>query len=162
MSDVHEQVSWLGGVLSNRGMPRWLLEIHLNVLHRELVRTLPENAQDYKKLLTASVALGDARRQSIPDARFEERSEAFAGKLGFPSNRWVRGTGRLLVAAVADENAGMRYAVERLENWLTDPARFDEARKNLFSPNLCELALGLTRERWTAAVRQTIAKARAK
>lgn len=161
LSHVHDQVSWLGGVLSNRGMPQWLLEIHLNVLHRELMRTLPENAHDYEKLLTASCALGNARRQSVPDEKFEELSQGFASKLGFPSNRWVRGTGRLLVAAVADENAGMRHAVEKLESWLIDPARFDEARRNLFFPNLRELALVLTQDRWTAAIRQTIAEARA-
>src|SRR5207245_1203744 len=39
--DLPAQVEWLGGVLAARGMPRWLLECHLEVLYRELDRLAP-------------------------------------------------------------------------------------------------------------------------
>lgn len=35
-SYVHEQVSWLASLLAARGMPSWLLEVHLQVLQEEL------------------------------------------------------------------------------------------------------------------------------
>ena len=49
--------------------------------------------------------------------------------------------GEILVAAVADEAAGIEKAVESLEPWVCDPARFPPP--------------------WIQAVRTTIAEARA-
>jgi hypothetical protein len=50
------------------------------------------------------------------------------------------GTGTLLAAAVADEKAGIKNAVESIESWMTDAARFPQ--------------------NWIDAVRTTIRKAR--
>lgn len=40
-SEVDRQIRWLGQVLAARGMPRWMLELHLEVLHEELVLSVP-------------------------------------------------------------------------------------------------------------------------
>lgn len=50
------------------------------------------------------------------------------------------GIGELLVAAVADEKAGIKNAVESIEGWMTDAARFPQT--------------------WIDAVRITIRKGR--
>lgn len=157
---VEEQVEWLSCILSNRGMPSWLLEIHLEVLYRELARTLPEKDAAYQRLLTASFVLGDARRQRISEEHFERLSSTFAAEVGSPANRWMLGTGRLLIAAVADEKGGMRHAVGRLESWLTDPVRFDEARRYYFAAGLREVLETITPRRWAETVRATLDSAR--
>lgn len=159
-SHVHEQLAWLGAVLSNRGMPQWLLEIHLEVLFRQLNRTVPENATAYEKLLTASFVLSEARQRRISEESVERLSKQFARDVGAPGHRWMLGTGRLLVAAVADEKAGMTHAVTSLESWLVDPKRFDEARGHAFPPNLSDIAERLPPERWRRAVHQIIEHAR--
>lgn len=160
-SHVQEQLDWLGAVLSNRGMPQWLLEIHLEILFRELARAVPENQSSYEKLLSAAFVLSEARQQRISERDFERLSEKFTEDVGAPGHRWIRGTGRLLVAAVADERAGMTHSVAQLESWLVDPARFDEARRHVFPPSLSDVVDRITLERWTGAVRETIALARA-
>jgi hypothetical protein len=125
-AQVTEQVLWLAGLLSNRGAPRWLLEMHLDVLYRKLVGLVPEKAAHYEKLLKAAKELQRSRTKRISEGDFDALSSAFANSLGCESNRLVVQVGGLIVAAVADEKAGVKYAVPRLEAWLTDPARFDE------------------------------------
>lgn len=156
---VREQIAWLGSVLSNRGMPQWLLEIHLKILHRQLARAVPESESSYEKLLAASFALRTERRQRISEARFEQLSREFAVRLGVPAHPWMLGVGRLLVAAVTDEKAGMPHAVTRLESWLTEPARFEEAEES-FSGPLREVLGSVRPDRWAEAVREIIDEAR--
>ena len=60
-SRMKEQVLWLRSVLSNRGMPSWILEIHLLNLHEQLVRSLPEKRSHYEKLVAASNHLRQQR-----------------------------------------------------------------------------------------------------
>lgn len=156
---VQEQIAWLGSVLSNRGMPQWLLELHLKILYRQLARAVPENERSYEKLLAASFALRTERRQRISEARFEGLSRQFAARVGAPAHPWMLGAGRLLVAATADEKGGMPHAVARLESWLTEPARFEEARAS-FSGSLGQVSNEVSPDRWAEAVREIIDEAR--
>ena len=50
---VNEELDWLGKLLSNRGMPRYLLEIHLQFLFDELVKVNPAKRAQYQKLIIA-------------------------------------------------------------------------------------------------------------
>jgi hypothetical protein len=137
---VDQQITWLGGLLASRGMPQWLLELHLETLHQELVDAVPEKREAYAKLLHAAAMLRDMRRAPIRDDVFHALSAEFEALVGPEwSNRLPR-TGGLLVAAVADEKAGISNAVTSLEGWMTDPARFPET--------------------WIAAVHTTLRKAR--
>lgn len=139
---VHQQVRWLGHLLSVRGMPRLLLEHHLGNLHEALVLAVPERRSRYDKLAGAAADLAELRRRHIDEQAFRSLAEAFDERVGHTWSARLKGTGRILLSAVADEKAGIEQAVESLEGWMTDPSRFPE--------------------RWITAVRDTLARARAR
>jgi len=118
------QVDWLAGVLSNRGMPSWLLEVHLGTLSRQLSRAVPERSHRYRDLLGAAQALGERRRAQISDEAMRALGRSFASEAGLPPTRLAIGTGALLAAAVADERAGIPNAVSSIEEYFTDRAVF--------------------------------------
>ncbi len=139
---VHEQVLWLGRVLASRGIPRWLLERHLEVLHRELVRASAPDAGRYALLLNAARMLGRRREARIPAAEAGALASAFVaradptGAVGLPE------MGLILVGAAADEADGIVNAVSSVAAWAADASRFPA--------------------RWTAAVEDTLFAARAR
>ncbi|MRG90402.1 hypothetical protein [Polyangium spumosum] len=137
---IKRQIEWLAGVLANRGMPSLLLEQHLRVLGRELSRAVPEKRAFYRALFVASDGLRARRTGLLPESAGRPIGEAFPEAAGLPSTRLARGTGHLLVAAVADERAGMPNAVPSLEAFFLDRSVFPE--------------------RFVAAARQTIERAR--
>ncbi|MEO0035429.1 MAG: hypothetical protein RLZZ501_1452 [Pseudomonadota bacterium] len=117
---VIQQVTWLGTLLACRGVPRWLLETHLLVLHRELVAALPKRAARYRRLLLAAEMLQAERRACLPQALFDALAISFMRAAG-PG---LGGVGPLPVAAVCDECCGIDKAVPSLVSWLGDPGRF--------------------------------------
>lgn len=137
---VRRQILWLGTVLASRGMPRWLLEIHLGHLHEELTAARPEKRSAYEKLLEATAVLRREREAQIAPERFEALAASFEARVGPDLAARLSEAGHLLVAAVADERAGLPAAVESLATWLADPERFPPP--------------------WTEAVAATIAEAR--
>lgn len=136
------QARWLGSVLSARGMPQWLLECHLDLLREELAAATPERAAHYETLGRCAANLRALRRAHMPDDAFAALDAAFDARVGAPWNRRLRRMGGILAAAVADECAGLSHAVTSVESWATDAERFPD-------------------EPWIAAVRETIAGARA-
>jgi hypothetical protein len=136
-----EQVKWLGVVLSSRGMPQWMLELHLEMLHEELARAIPESPGYYDVLLGGAAALREMRERHFPPARFQSLAAAFDARVGPTLSRQHRGMGGILVSAVADEREGIDQAVPVLTAWARDPA--------IFPPE------------WIAAVDATLAEARA-
>jgi hypothetical protein len=135
-----EQVKWLGRVLSSRGMPRWLLEIHLDHLHEELTKALPDSAGRYDILLRGADALREMREARFPD--FDALAAAFDARVGETWARRLRGMGGILVSAVADERSGIELAVPTLTAWVCDAERFPPE--------------------WIAAVEDTLARARSR
>jgi hypothetical protein len=117
-----------------------MLEVHLELLHHELVDAVPEKREVYDKLLRAAETLRDIRREQIGDELFQSLSSEFEAMVGPEWSQRLPGSGGLLVAAVADEKSGIKNAVTSLESWMTEQSRF---------PN-----------EWIAAVRTTIRKAR--
>ncbi len=138
---VDRNVLWLADLIAYRGLPRWILEVHLEYLVEELVQAAPEHAARYDRLRRAAERLASLRRQRLPDEVAERLAAAFDASVAGEGESGLGEVGRLLVAAVADEADGVVHAGARLEEWLTDPARF--------SP------------RWQAAVRATLHQARA-
>lgn len=137
---MRQQIHWLGTVLSNRGIPQWLLQRHLEILYQELCKAIPENQSSYQKLLQVAQALGEIRRQHMDDELFWRLARIFDSEIGAVWARRLAGTGALLVAAVVDEKAGIENAVTSIAGWLTDPSRFPEL--------------------WIRAVQGTLARAR--
>ncbi len=137
---VEEQVAWLGRVLASRGMPRYLLELHLEVLHTELVAAVPAKTAIYDPLLGAAASLRALRLRHVDEPVFVELGAAFTQEVGDEWDARLPGTGSLLVAAVADEGTGLPLAVPSIVRWMTDPSRFPGP--------------------WIAAVQRTIAAAR--
>jgi hypothetical protein len=136
---IVREVLWLARVLAHRGMPRYLLEEHLQVLHRELGRALPESAASYDGLLQARDELQRERRACIDDVRFFAAGQALEAEIPSELRQRLRGSGVLPVAAVVDEACGITGALQSVETWLGNADQFGT--------------------RWAAAVRASIAEA---
>jgi len=122
---VLEQVLWLGNVLASRGMPTWLLESHLDLLHRALAAAAPERAERYLKLERAAATLRLRRLGQVSAQRVADLAADFRARVGAePWAARLPEAGELLVAAVADERGGTAHAVPSLLSWFADPARF--------------------------------------
>ena len=137
---VDQQIRWLGRVLASRGMPQWMLELHLDVLYEELAAAVPERRDAYARLCQAAQALRADRRRYLSDDALAVYIAAFDARAGAEWSARLPRTGGLLAAAVAAEKAGLPLAVTSIEGWMTDAARFPAA--------------------WVAAVRATIQTAR--
>lgn len=135
---VNSQVVWLAGVLASRGMPRWLMEEHLGILHDELVLACPERAVEYAKLRHAAQILRSARLAFLPLSDFDALAAAFNAR----SDSELGNVGGLLAAAVCDECCGLTEAVPSLLSWLGNP--------DIFSPE------------WCAAITETLTQIRAR
>jgi hypothetical protein len=136
---VRRQVLWLGEVLSARGVPRFLLERHLELLHRELLR-LTSSADRCQPLLDAAILLRTLRRERIAERDFAALAAGFESRADAEWVRRLPGMGGILVGAVADEAAGIGRAVASVSEWAMDASIFPE--------------------HWIAAVRHTLAEAR--
>ena len=160
---VDEQISWLRNVLSNRGMPSWILELHLRVLYQQLVRTIPENERKYVSLLNSAGRLRQISDASIPRNRAKQLVEDFAAVLGQGGNSLIDNAAQLLVAALADEKSGVKNAVKSVKAWLVDVpalreiaglrARMSPAESRWFDSGDFE-------QRWRGAIGATIEQAR--
>jgi hypothetical protein len=128
-----QQILWLGRVLATRGMPRYLLEKHLEFLYEALARALPKRARSYSALRFGARTLARARTRWIDATAFDELAASFA-------RTEIAHFGELLVSAVADEGDGIDSAVTSIEAWACDEKLFPRA--------------------WVDAVRETIARAR--
>lgn len=136
---VRKQVTWLGEVLSSRGLPRFLLERHLEFLHRELLR-LTSSESRCQPLLEAAHFLRTLRHESLSDYEFKTIAAGFEERADAAWVRRLSGMGSILVAAAADEACGIGRAVTSVAEWAADPALFPES--------------------WIAAVGETLAEAR--
>lgn len=123
-SIVVQQVLWLGRVLAPRGIPRYLLECQLNLLHDELVRSVPEKAAQYGKLKAAAQVLEQARYARVPEERFNRLAGEFDQHMAVQGEASLRHAGPVLVAAIADELDGLTGAAASVVRWLTDPQNF--------------------------------------
>jgi hypothetical protein len=122
---AQRQLDWLARLIAARGMPRLLFEGHLEHLHTELLRAAPEHATEYDALLQAAAALKAARASLRTD--FEEQAAGFKPRTVPPlAPLTAAEAGRLLLAALLDEEQGLAKAVESLVSWLGDPERFGE------------------------------------
>lgn len=135
-----EHVRWLARVLAARGMPRLLLELHLQQLHDTLVARVPERRDCYRGLLLAAEQLRDEREGVLHAARVEALLHAHGPTLHDEMGIAPAEAATLAIAAVADEKHGIAQAVPSLMSWLGDASRFSPA--------------------WVAALQRTLIAAR--
>lgn len=121
---IYKQMTWLGHVLSARGMPQWMLENHLEVLHESLVGAVPENTSTYDKLLRAAELLRMARRKHVSDDVMAACESSFRRAVGEEWSQKLPEAGMLLAGAVADEKQGVKLALSSVESWMVDAHRF--------------------------------------
>jgi hypothetical protein len=160
---VDEQILWLRDVLSNRGMPSWILERHLRVLHRQLARRIPDNEPQYVRLLDSAERLKFMSEECLSPERADLLVDEFIETLGRKRSAVLAGTARLLVMAVADEKSGVEFAVSSLQDWLTDASGLREIaglREYLSPAELRFLDSETFEKTWPQAVAQTVRKAR--
>jgi hypothetical protein len=113
------QVAWLSRVLAGRGMPSWLMELHLDELVNEVRSAVGDEAVG--ALPAAAASLTEARRRHVGDElidRADTWAVAAAGD-ALPVPR----TGALVAAATADVLLGMAADDHVLLDWLTDRER---------------------------------------
>ena len=135
-SKVDKQVLWLAALLAGKGMPRWLMEAHLDFLCQALSAAVPEKEPDYRKLQHTANLLRETRRRWISQTAFDELRVSFDTH----ATDGIERAGGLIGAAVCDECCGLDQAVPSLMSWLADASRF--------SP------------RWCHAVSETLERAR--
>ncbi len=121
---AEHQLRWLGGLLAARGMPRWLLEVHLEALHAELAVAVPANRAVYDGLLRIAGVFRAERLRHLDEASCSQLALGFDRHVGSAAAAELPEAGALLVAAVAEERAGLHGVVASLMEWLADPARF--------------------------------------
>jgi hypothetical protein len=137
---VNQQIQWLTRLLARRGMPRWFMECHLQLLYEELALAIPAKRDTYATLAEAARMLADERRAYISDEMLKALDTIFYEHVGPEWRAWMPNCGAMLASAVADDQVGVAHALEAIEGWMTDPARFPAA--------------------WIAAVRDVIDRAR--
>lgn len=118
------QVLWLGRLLSVRGMPRWLLEDHLEVLYGELKAVAPGPGERYEPLVELSRVLGQMRSVHMPDERLVAADRRFDADVGQDLAEAMPSAGALLAAARADAADGLVTALPAVSDWMADPRRF--------------------------------------
>lgn len=112
-----KQVLWLSRVLAGRGMPSWLMEVHLRALIAEVGDAAGPEAVG--SLPAAAVTLTSTRRAHVDDELLgaaEEWADETAG-YAVPVPR----AGLLLAAAVADVRSGLVRDDHALAGWVLDP-----------------------------------------
>jgi hypothetical protein len=115
---------WTADLLAQRGMPRWLLEIHCRQLARILRRAMADRPEIAETFEAGAELLAQLRHAHLREADFETTAALFADALGWGPGRLWTGFGKLLAAAVADERGGLERAVSSVTEWACDPQRF--------------------------------------
>lgn len=118
------QMLWLANLLAARGMPRYLMERHLEHLHAELVARMPDRAGRYDFLRSLAAQLRELREASLPSAAFARLASEFDSRVRGGKDA-VKNMGTVIVAAVADDAAGIGSVLSKVREWAEDPAQFD-------------------------------------
>ncbi len=139
--EAWRHISWLGRLLAARGMPRFMLERHLWVLHQELVRAKPARQELYDVLRRMAERMAEERRRFIDDQMLRLLEEDFESRVAPAGSLGPQRTGELLVAAVVDACCGIAQAIPSISSWMCDPSRFSR--------------------QWIGAVEETLARASA-
>lgn len=115
-----QQVLWLADMLATRGMPTWLMELHLTTMAEEL----SASGLGAGSLPHAVGTLAARRRPHVPDQALERAEQLVAERVASPPTSPV---GRLLAASAADVRSGAARSSAPLVDWVADPVRTSAA-----------------------------------
>lgn len=121
---IERQVAWLGHVLATRGMPRILLQRHLELLYEELRLRMPEPQAAYERLLVAADGMANTRRARLSDEELDRLTDRFERAVGSDWRSRLPGAALIIVGAVVDEDAGLVGTLDSVRSWFTDETRF--------------------------------------
>jgi hypothetical protein len=124
LQSMHDQVGWLGEVLAARGMPRVLLQRHLEILAEELEASAAENKDRCERLLRVADHMARSRRSLLTREKALGLVRSFEEQAGSEQNGLAREIGKLVVEAAVDEADGLTNAVHSLVEWAAAPDRF--------------------------------------
>jgi heme oxygenase len=124
--ELNHQIKWLTGLLAARGMPSITMQFHLEILHEELTKDIPNKVSDYQKLYESAKILKNERIKLINNDTMEELDIEFKSSLGYAYDKSFHDAGLLIISSVVDEFNGYKNAISSLKNWMTDPDRFSD------------------------------------
>ena len=121
-----QQLDWLGGVLSNRGIPKLLLARHMEILAQELAAAKPALLQRSRSLQQEAARL--RTRMSLCFSRQEllNLSRVLALRLNRDKDYACWEAINLLAAAASDQAEGISGSMQSLLSWLADPVHFPQ------------------------------------
>lgn len=140
-STMAKQVDWLGRVLASRGIPRYVLERHLQVSWELLSESYPERTGNFSSLRDCAAAQAKHRQAQLSDEDFRTTAKEAENRLTARDKR-ARGLGVILVAAAIDEASGIPKAVSNIEEWV-NAARFTQELRAEFAQTSKQLKASL-------------------
>lgn len=162
---VNEQIKWLWNILSNRGMPGIILEVHLRFLYRQLCLSVPDAKPKHSGLLASADQIRLVSEAVISDDQCERLTVDFSRGMRRGAAWLNRGTCRLLVSAAVDERIGIPNSVSSLTKWLLSVPKLRAAeglRGSLSSSELRYIDSNQFASTWTHAIEAATNAARAK
>ena len=123
---INTQVNWLLNVLTTRGVPSILLEIHLDYLFQELTREKPEKREDYNKLNITRDLIQNQRVAILNDETVKTIQQEFKEKITSQEGDKLPEAIPLLASAMCDEFRGIEGALSSLKSWLYDAKIFSQ------------------------------------
>ena len=118
-------VKWLARVLSSRGMPSRLLQVHIELLYEDLMKLGVRGGESaYENLRLGASELGESRSSYVDDRQLEQLNAEFEGWVGPDWAKRMRNTGQLIVSSAVDLKSGMVKSTDSFRLWICDPSRF--------------------------------------
>ncbi|MBF0201641.1 MAG: biliverdin-producing heme oxygenase [Desulfamplus sp.] len=123
---LQSQVSWLGGVLSVRGMPQILLARHLEILTEELISARSDNAPDWNLLTLAARDIREKLENRFPISLRADQLRMLQHDLGCHQDFAATEAMDLIFSALTDEAQGHQGSAQSLLKWFTDSHQFPQ------------------------------------
>lgn len=124
---VVKQVNWLGKFLSQLGIPRFSLEVHLCETEKALSSVCPEKRSKYQVLVDAAAHLKMQRDKAIPPFRQLDVKGRFLSKLKDEEVVLHKNLPEILISAVADECLDHNGALEKTLVWIAECSQWPTA-----------------------------------
>lgn len=124
---LSKQVDWLCSVLASRGMPRLLMEKHLEILYHALAELKPDSVADYQPIINKANALRAQREALISPAQQQAIKDEFFSSVSLEEKKLLRQAPALVISACCDDALGLQDTLASLLDWLADQKQFSDA-----------------------------------
>lgn len=130
---MKEQILWLAGVLTSRGIPTFLIARHLLILREELMCIRPDLAGQWILLERVSDGLDPSLSDTV-EGRVAVEIPGLHRGAGFPDSYESREAAEIITRVMLEERRGSGTfgrgspgAAQSVISWYTDPERFPES-----------------------------------